>query len=111
VAAGGVRAVGDRLGRPVERDRDDHDREAGEDGERGVRVETVRDDVAEPAAPDQACDDRHRQREEDRLIDAEEEHSPSEGQLHLREHLPPGRPERLGRFDGVRRDSTDPERG
>ena len=55
-----------------------------EDRERRVRVQAARDDGAESAAADQAGDHDHREREEDRLVDAEQEHAPGERELHLR---------------------------
>ena len=74
----------------------------GEDGERRIRVEPARDDVAEALAADQARDHDHREREEDRLVDGEEQHPPREREPHLEEHLPRRRAHRLGRLDGVR---------
>ena len=74
-----------------------------EDRERRVRVQAARDDRAEPAAADQARDHDHREREEDRLVDAEQQHAPGERELHLAEHLPARRAHRRGGLDGVRR--------
>ena len=109
-----MRRVGsgcDRLGRAVERDRQDDDHHPGEDCERRVRVEPVRHDVAEPAAADQAGDHDHREREEDRLVDAEEDHPAGERKLHLPEQLRPRRAHRARRLDGVHGDASDAERG
>ncbi len=111
VALGGVGAIRDLLGHAVERHRHDHDRNAGEERERRIRVEPGVDDGTEPAAADQAGDHDHREREEDRLVDPEQQHPPRERELHLREHLPARRAHRRRRLDGVRRDAADPERG
>ena len=106
-----VGARGDRLGRAVERHRHDHDRDAAEDRERRVRVDAARDDGTEAAAADQAGDHDHREREQDRLVDAEQQHPAGERELHLRQHLAPGRAHRCGSLDGVRRHAADSERG
>ena len=98
------------LGRAVERDRHDHDHEAGEDRERGVRVETARHDCAEPASADEARDHDHREREQDRLVDAEKNQSASERQLDLAEQLRSRRAQRGRRLDRVHRDAADAER-
>ena len=63
-----------------------------------------------PCAADQPGDHDHREREEDRLVDREQQHPPRQRELHLRQHLPPGRAERRRRLDRVRRDAADPER-
>ena len=46
--------------------------------------------AAEASAADQARDHDHREREQDRLVDAQQEHSPGERELHLAEQLPVG---------------------
>ena len=83
MAAGGVRPLRDRLRDAVERHRHHDDHEAREERERRVRVEAARDDVAEALAADQPGDHDHREREEDRLVDGEEQHPPRERQPHL----------------------------
>ena len=55
--------------------------------QRRVRVQAARDDGAEPAAADQARDHDHREGEQDRLVDPEQQHAPGEGELHLGQHL------------------------
>ena len=70
----GIRADRHRFGRPIERDRHDHDRGARQHRERWVRVQAARDDVAEALAADQSGDHDHREREEDRLVHGEQEH-------------------------------------
>ena len=54
---------------------------------RGVRVQAARHDVAEALAADQPGDDDHRESEQDRLIDAEEQRPSCERQLHLLQDL------------------------
>ena len=101
----------DCLGHPVERDRHHDDRRARKDRKRRVRVEAVRHRGAEPAfGVDQACDDDHREGEEDRLVDRQEQQAARERQLHLPEHLAFRRSERGRRFDRVRRHAADSER-
>ena len=107
---GRVGALGHRRGRAVERDRHDHDREAAEHRERGVRVEPVRHDVAEPAPADQPGDHDHREREQDRLVDGEQHHPPRQRQLHLEERLAPVAPI-ASTASTVSRHAADPERG
>ena len=111
MAARGVGALGDGRRRPVERDRHDHDRDAGQEGQGGVRVEPVGDDVAEPAAPDQSGDDHQREREHDRLVDRQEQLAPRQRELHLEQRLRLGGSEGAGRLDRVGRDPPDAERG
>ena len=110
MAARRVRLLRDRLRDPIERHRHHHDHDAGEQCERRVGVEAARDDVAEPLAADQSGDDDHRQREEDRLVDGQEQHPSRQREPYLREHLRRRGAHRERGLDGVRRDAANPER-
>ena len=106
-----IRALGHRLGGSVDRDRHDHDGEAAEERERRVGGEPVRDDVAQAGAADQPGDHDHREREQDRLVDRQQQHPPCERQLHLEDRLPPRCAECQRGLYGVRRHLADSERG
>ena len=101
MALGGIRALGHRLGDAIERHRHHHDHDAREQRERRIGVEAARDDVAEALAADQPGDHDHREREEDRLVHREQQHSARERKPHLREHLARRRAHGLGRLDRV----------
>ena len=85
--------------------------DSGEDRERRVREQAGVHDGAEPTASDEPRDDDHRQREEDGLVEAEEEHASRHRKLDLQEHLATGGTHRRRRLDGVHRYSADAESG
>ena len=60
-----------------------------------------------PASPDEPRDDHHRQREQNRLVEAEEKHPPRHGELHLQEHLAARCSHRGSRLDRVHRHPPD----
>ncbi len=106
-----VGSIRDRGRGAVQRDGHDHDGDAGEQREGRVRVEPVRDDVAESLPADQTGDHDERQREHDRLVEGEEELATRQGELDLEEGLPGGGAERLRSLDRLGGDAADAERG
>ena len=111
MAAGRIRLLRDGFGRAVESHRHHDDHDPCEDRESRVRVQSARHDVSEPLAADQPGDHDHGEREQDRLVDAEQQRPPCQRQLHLLQNLALGRSHRLRGLDRVRRHTTDPERG
>ena len=93
---------GDLLAQPIEHDGQDDDRDPGIEH----RADIVADQgtqrgLSEPGGVDERRDDDHRHGQHQRLVEGQGQLTPGKRQADPGEQLPPGRPERAPRLDGI----------